>query len=137
MGKTALVALVAALAPQITAAHVVRHNSIPEGYWGTWVPGAGPCKDGDPSAMVLSANAYVGPAGSCIVDFVSETPSARGATYSARLQCSNQGAQAQQKKTVVNLIIRPDGTTQIAAGPDFNSLKSYHRCSPSQPSVKQ
>lgn len=136
MCKTALVALVAALVPQITAAHVVRHNSIPEVYWGTWAPGAGPCKDGDPSAMVLSANAYVGPAGTCSVDFVSETPSARGATYSARLQCSNQGAQA-QKRTVVNLIIRPDGTTQIAAGPDFNSLKSYRRCSPNQPGAKQ
>jgi hypothetical protein len=135
MHKTALAALVAALVPQITAAHVVRHKSIPEGYWGKWAPGAGPCKDGDPSAMVLSANAYVGPAGRCTVDFVSETPSARGATYSVRLQCSNQGAQA-QKKTVVNLIIR-DGATQLAAGPDFNSLRSYHRCSPTQPSAKQ
>ena len=134
MGKAFVLAAIAALAPQITNAHVVRHNSIPEAYWGTWSPGEGACGDGDKSAIVLSAKAYVGPAGSCAVDYVSETPSPNGATYSVRLLCPGAGAPA--KKTVVNLIFRSDGSGGIAAGASFTALKAHRRCSASSAPAK-
>jgi hypothetical protein len=35
MRKTFVMALVAAVAPPVASAHVVRHNSVPEAYWGT------------------------------------------------------------------------------------------------------
>jgi hypothetical protein len=47
--------------------------------------------------------------------------------YSARLQCSGAGAQA-QKKTIANLIVRQDGDAQISAGPTFDDLVAYRRC---------
>ena len=126
MCKMFVLAVIAALAPQIANAHVVRHNSIPEAYWGTWSPGEGGCGDGDKAAIVLSAKAYVGPAGSCAVDYVSETPSQDGAMYSARLLCPGTGAKA--KKSVVNLIFRSDGSGGISAGPTFAGLKAHRRC---------
>src|SRR5262249_54781001 len=70
-------------------------------YRGAWAPIETDCKD-DKSVITLSAKAYVGPAGSCMVDYVSETAGPSGAIYSARLQCPGSGAQA-QKKTIVNL----------------------------------
>jgi hypothetical protein len=111
-------------------------NSIPEAYWGTWAPGAGTCKDGDKAAIVLSANAYTGPAGKCDVVSVSEIPSPKGPTYSARLQCADPAAQA-QKKTTANFIIRPGDANMISAGPGFESLKAYQRSSEGAPAVKQ
>src|SRR6516225_7014110 len=103
----AVLTSIVALLPQVAGAHVVRHSSIPQAYWGTWTAGA-TCVDGDKTAIVLSAKAYVSPAARCAVDSVSETPGEQGATYSARLQCANATAKA-QKKSVANLIIRPDG----------------------------
>jgi hypothetical protein len=129
-----VVAVIAAGAPQIANAHVVRHKWIPELFWGTWSTGEGACGDGDKAAIVLSANAYVGPAGSCAVDYVSETPSPDGATYSARLLCPGAGAKA--KKTVVNLIFRSDGSDRISAGASFTALKAHRRCSASGPPAK-
>ena len=128
-----LVAVIAALAPQIADAHVVRHNSIPEVYWGTWSPGEGACGEGDKAAIVLSAKAYVGPSGKCVVESVSETPSPNGATYSARLLCPGKGAKG--KQTVVNLIFRSDGD-KISAGPTFDGLKAHRRCSARSPPPK-
>jgi len=133
MRNTFVLAAVAALAPQIANAHVVRHNSIPEIYWGTWSPGDQACGDGDKAAIVLSAKAYVGPAGRCVVEAVSETPSPDGATYSARLLCPGKGAKA--KKSVVNLIFRSDGDG-ISAGATFEELKAHRRCSASAPAKK-
>jgi hypothetical protein len=133
MRKTFVLAVIAALAPQIANAHVVRHNSIPEVYWGTWSPGEGACGEGDKAAIVLSAKAYVGPAGSCVVESVSETPGPNGATYSARLLCPGKGGKA--KQTVVNLIFRSDGDG-ISAGASFTGLKTHRRCSASAPAKK-
>jgi hypothetical protein len=118
------------------AAHVVRHGSIPEAYRGTWAPTSATCKDADKAAIVLSAKAYAGPAGSCIIDYVSETAEPRGSTFSARMQCSNPQGQA-QKKTIANLIMRPDGADRISVGPGFESLKAYQRCSAGEPGTKQ
>ena len=136
MRKFALLAFVSALAPQVVTADVVRHSSVPQTYRGTWAPSAGSCENTDKSAIVLSAKAYKGPAVSCAVKSVSKTPGRHGSVYSARLECSSRGVGA-QKKTIVNLIIRPDSATQISAGPSFNSLKVYQRCSANQPNAKQ
>jgi hypothetical protein len=78
------------------------------------------------AAIVLSAKAYVGPSGSCAVDYLSETASPKGAIFSARLLCPSPGAAA--KKTVVNLMFASDGSGQVSFGPAFASLKPYRRC---------
>jgi hypothetical protein len=132
--RTAFVLMVVvAVAPQVASAHVVRHNSIPEVYWGTWSPGA-TCSADDKAAIVLTAKGYVGPAGNCSVDYVSETATPKGSTYSARLLCPGTGA---HKKTVVNLIFRSDADGGISAGPTFVSLKAHRRCSASDPAAKK
>jgi len=135
MRKATLLVFIAAFAPQVASAHVVRHSSIPEIYRGTWAPDPAVCKD-ERATIVLSAKAYVGPAGSCVVDYVSETAEPRGSTFSARMQCSNPQGQA-RKKTTANLIMRPDGADRISLGPGFDSLKAYQRCSQSAPAAKQ
>jgi len=127
--------LIVAAAPQLASAHVVRHNSIPEAYLGTWAPGEGECGASHKAAIVLSAKTYAGPSGSCAVDYVSETPSEKGALFSARLLCPSLRGQA--KKTVVNLIFRLDGTDQVSFGPSFAGLKAYRRCAASEPAPKQ
>ena len=137
MRKVALLVFIAAFAPQAGAAArggIKVLNSIPDAYWGTWAPGVGPCKDGDTEAIVLSAKAYAGPLGKCDVASVSETPSLKGSTYSARLQCADPG-QA-QKKTPANLIIRSGDANQISVGPAFESLRNYQRWSESTPASK-
>jgi hypothetical protein len=136
MRKAALVVLIVAFAPQAAAGKggVKVVGAIPEAYWGTWAPGAGPCQDGDKAAIVLSAKAYAGPLGKCDVDAVSEIPNPKGSTYSARLQCADP--KQAQKKTPANLIIRPGDANQISAGPGFDSLRSYQRCSESAPAAK-
>ena len=136
MHKFALLAFVSALAPQVVTAAVVRHSSLPETYRGTWAPSAGSCKNTDKSAIVLSAKAYKGPEGSCAVISISKTPGQHGSVYSARLDCSSPEVGA-QKKTIVNLIVRPNSATQISVGPSFNSLTVYQRCSANQPNAKQ
>jgi hypothetical protein len=119
---------------RVANAHVVRHNGIPDTYRGTWAPAPAACKDGK-AIITLSAKAYVGPAGSCVVDSVSETAEPRGSTFSACMQCPNpQGA---QKKTIANLIMRPDGPDRLSLGPGFERLTAYQRCSESAPAGKQ
>jgi hypothetical protein len=136
MLRTSILALCAALTAHSAAAHVVRHGSVPEAYRGTWAPTSATCKDADKAAIVLSAKTYVGPAGSCVVDYVSETAGPKGPIFSARLQCSGPAGQA-QKKTIVNLVIRPDEVDRISVGPGFESLKAYQRCSAKEAGTKQ
>jgi hypothetical protein len=57
---------------------------------------------------------------------VSETPGQNGATYSARLQCTDNQT---HKKTSANLIMRPGDANQISVGSTFKSLRGYQRCS--------
>ena len=130
----ALMAAVA-IAPQVASAHVVRHSSIPEIYWGTWAPGRDACNVDDKAAFVLSAKAYVGPAGNCSVDYVSETATPKGSTYSARLLCPGTGAQ--KKRTVSNIIFRSDADGGMSAGSSFAGLKAHRRCSTSDPAAKK
>jgi hypothetical protein len=138
MRKAVLVVFVAAFAPQPAAAAkggLKVMNSIPDTYWVTWAPGAASCKVGDTEAIVLSAKAYTGPLGKCDVALVNETPSPKGPTYSARLQCADP--RQAQKKTPANLIIRPGEANQISVGLGFDSLKAYQRCAESTPASKQ
>ena len=132
MHKGLVFATLAVLAPQAASAHVVRHNSVPEVYWGTWAPGE--CGAGNKSVIVLSAKGYVGPSGSCSLDYVSETASPEGALFSARLLCPAPGAQA--KKTVVNLMFRSDAANQASFGPTFAGLRAYRRCPAAAPATK-
>lgn len=137
MRKLALLVFIAALAPHSADARgggIKVLDSIPDAYWGRWAPSVKSCNDGDTEALVLSAKAYAGPLGKCDIATVSVTPSPRGTTYSARLQCADP--KRAQKKTPANLIIRPGEANQISVGPGFDSLKAYQRCSESTPTSK-
>src|SRR5262249_17970128 len=125
----------AAVAPQAASAHVVRHNSVPESYRGTWAPGEGECGASDKAAIVLAAKTYTGPSGSCAVDYVSETASEKGSLFSVRLLCPSPAGQA--KKPVVNLLFRSDGADQVSFGPSYAGLKAYRRCAAVVPAAKQ
>jgi CRP-like cAMP-binding protein len=113
----------------------VRHNSIPEAYWGTWARSNATCKNEETSVIVLSAHTYVSSETSCTVNYVRTTPGPKGPTCSARLQCSNSEEHA-EKKTAANLIIRPGDADQIFVGPEFASLTPYKRCSARAPGAK-
>ena len=126
MRQAVLLTVFALVGPVAATADVVRHDSIPEPYRGTWAGTAG--AESEKSVIVLSARRYVSREVSCSVEWVSQTPGARGSIYSAHLQCVDPAEKA-GKKTVSNLIIRPDSTNQIAVGREFMSLKVFRRCS--------
>ena len=130
--RMALLAAVATLVPCVAAAHVVRHNSIPQPYLGRWAADAATCKDPDKPAIVLAAKTYVGPGTTCIVGWVSETAGPHGPIFAAHLQCATEKTKS---KTVSNVIIRPDGDNQISIGSDFASMKSYQRCPAATPAA--
>jgi hypothetical protein len=134
MHKVFVLALIAALTPAIADAREIRRDAMPEAFRGTWAPGSDACKQGDASAIVLSAKTYVGPAGNCAIDYVTEIPGRPDPIYSARMRCSGSGAQA-RIKTVANLIIRRDGAG-ISAGPTFESLVAHRRCEAETPAPK-
>src|SRR6516164_1480166 len=134
MFRVALLVLIAVTAPQAAAARIKVIGEIPKDYWGEWTSGVEPCKSGDTEVLVLSAKAYAGPLGKCDVVSVSETPGQNGATYSARLQCTDPSQTG--KKTSANLIMRPGDASQIAVGSTFESLRGYQRCSGKTPSNK-
>jgi hypothetical protein len=113
--------------PQVATAQFVRHNSIPDTYWGTWAPADATCEDADKSSITLSEHAYESSATSCVVKYVWRTPGPKGPTCSARLQCSDRGGQV-QTETTANLIIRPSDADRIFMGAEFASLKLFQRC---------
>jgi hypothetical protein len=126
MRKTMLLTVVAMLVSRVAVADVVRHGSIPESYTGTWI--AGTETESDKSVIVISAKMYVSPEAICSVDWVSQTAGARGSIYSAHLQCSYAAeGQGKGNKTTENLIIWPESINWIAVGPEFTSLKIFHR----------
>jgi hypothetical protein len=124
MRQIAVVATIAMLMSDVAAADVVRHSSIPQAYWGTWV-GAGDAGTSE-SIIVLSARSYLAPEENCSVVSVSQTAGARGSIYSAHLRCVRPAESA--GTTAANLIIRPESSDQIAIGPEFMHLKSFRRC---------
>ena len=127
--RTATIQAVATamLASSAAFASDVRHSGFPKSVVGVWAPSAEACKDAAKSVVTLSAKTYVSSETSCAVDWVNETASARGPDYSAHMQCSKPSEPAQ--KVVSNLIVRPKDSNQISAGPDFDNLKVYQRCS--------
>jgi hypothetical protein len=133
MRRTALVAFIAAFMPQVAAAQFVRHNSIPEDYWGTWASATATCTDED--KIVLSSHSYANATISCVVNYVRTTPGPKGPTCSAHLQCSNPAEQG-KNKTTANLIIRPGDQGQIFVGPELANLNPYQRCSASEPGAE-
>jgi hypothetical protein len=135
MRKILAVALIATLAPPIADAREIRRDAMPEAFRGTWAPGGDACKQADALAIVLSAKNYVGPAGSCVIEYVTEIPGRPDPIYSARMSCSGAGAQA-RIKTVANLIIRREGGG-ISAGPTFENLVAHRRCDAETPTPKQ
>jgi hypothetical protein len=131
--RSALVpAVIAAVSCHAADAREIRHDAMPETFWGTWAPGTDGCKEGD--TIVLTANSYVGPVGNCTIRYVTEIPGRGGAIYSARMQCAPSGVVAQKK--TANLIIRPEEGGQISAGPTFESLVAHRRCGASAPAAK-
>lgn len=136
MGSALLLAIL--LSSQVVDAREIRRDDIPEALRGAWATTTDGCKDGgkdgskdgNNSPIVLSARSYAGPAGSCDVDYVMETPGRGGAIYSARMHC--QRAQ-QQTKTIANLIMRQDDGGQISLGPTFESLAAHRRCPAEEP----
>ena len=134
MRITPFLAFVAALSSQISDAREIRRDAMPEAFRGTWAPSADACKDADKSPIVLSAKSYAGPAGSCVILYVTEIPGRDGATYSARMSCSGSQPQA---KTTANLIIRPDTAEQISLGATFDTLATHRRCPAAAPAKQQ
>jgi len=122
MRQAALLAAISMVISGVGTADVVRHSSIPERYWGTWV-GA------EESVVVLSANSYVSHEANCSVKWVSQTAGARGSIYSAHLHCFSPAGRAETRVTS-DLIIVPENIDQIAVGPDFKNLRLFHRLSP-------
>jgi hypothetical protein len=120
-------AVITFLMPQVATAQLVRHNSIPEAYWGTWAPADANCQDANKSSIALSDHAYESSATSCVVKYVRRTPGPKGPTCSARLQCTGRGDQP-QTGAIANLIIRPSDSDRIFMGAEFASLKLYQRC---------
>jgi hypothetical protein len=127
MRLTVSLAVITFLIPQATSAQLVRHNSIPDAYWGTWAPADANCQDANKPSIALSEHAYESSTTSCVVKYVRRTPGPKGPTCSARLQCKDRGAQA-QTETIANLIIRPSDPDRIFVGAEFESLKLYRRC---------
>ena len=127
MRLTRLLAMITFLMPQVATAQLVRHNSIPEAYWGTWAPADANCQDAKKSRIAVSAQAYESSTTSCVVKYVRRTPGPKGPTCSARLQCTGRGGQA-QTEAIANLIIRPSDPDRIFMGAEFASLKLYQRC---------
>ena len=126
MHRITLLAISATVMSHVANADIVRSGSFPERYTGTWVADAGAAPDNP--VIVLSAKMYFSSQAACSVVWVSQTASARGSLYAAHLQCLKP-AEGGRNKTVANLIIWPETVNRIAVGPEFTSLKIYHRCS--------
>jgi hypothetical protein len=129
--RATILVFIAAIASQAADARVKVVGAIPADYQGEWTAGVEPCESGDTKVFVLSAKTYAGPLGTCDIVSVSEIPGEKGATFSARLLCTDSSQT--QKKTSANLIMRPGDGNQIAVGPTFESLTNYQRCAKKTP----
>ena len=127
MRKAALLAMIALGGSQPAIADIVRRSALPEPLWGTWVSNDGNC--GDASPIVVSGKNYANSGLQCDIRAISETAGAKGAVYSARMQCSKQPAQK-------SLILAPTDATHFLAGASFESLKTFRRCESSLPSAR-
>ena len=120
-----LPAVLALLIGQTATADVVRRAIIPASLWGTWALNLDDCNNAD-NVIVLSAKGRDSSEVKCTVDWVSETPGARGSIFSAHLHCRRTANGSDN--TIDNVIFVPTDANQASVGPDFSSLKSYQRC---------
>ena len=127
MCKTALSILLAIIMPKVAIADVVRHDSVPQSYWGAWT-----ATGSDRFVFDLSAKTYANNEASCAVNCVSKTAGASGPIYSAHLQCSRRSERV-GVPFASNLIIWPRSSDEIAVGPDFMRLKVFRRCRVTDP----
>ena len=127
-------AVFALLIGQTATADVVRHAAIPASLWGTWALNLDDCNNAD-NVIVLSAKGRDSSEVKCTVDWVSETPGARGSIFSARLYCRRTANGSDN--TIANVILVPTDANQVSVGPDFNSLKSYQRCPAITPAISR
>src|SRR6516225_10101316 len=125
-------AVFALLIGQMATADVVRHAAIPASLWGTWALNLDDCNNTD-NVIVLSAKGRDSSEVKCTVDWVSQTPGARGSIFSARLHCRRTANGSDN--TIANVILMPTDANQISVGPDFSSLKSYQRCPAITPAI--
>jgi len=123
----------AALASHVAFADVKRHEFVPEVLRGSWAPSTEACQKPDKSVIRVSASAYASSDADCTVFWVSETPGARGAIYSAHQLCSKPGENT--SKAPSDVIFSPRSDNQILIGSRFSNLKSYQRCSESEPAA--
>lgn len=131
----AILAALATLVAHAAQADVKRHEFIPESFRGSWAPGTDACKNGDKSIVVVAAKSYTSLDANCTVGWVSETAAARGPVYSAHLQCSKPGDNAQ--KTPSDVIFIAKDVNHISIGPRFSDVKDYRRCSESEPATRR
>jgi hypothetical protein len=122
MCKTALPTLLAILISNVAMADVVRHDSVPDSYWGAWMT-----TGSDRFVIELSAKTYANDEANCAVTWVSETAGASGPIYAAHLQCSTRSGKA-GGDFLSNLIIWPKSSGEIAVGHGFTRLKIFRRC---------
>src|SRR5271166_1409364 len=127
MCKTALPLFLSILMSSVAVADVVRHDSVPDSFWGTWNT-----TDADRFVIELSAKSYANNEANCAVNWVSETSGATGPIYSPHLQCSRRPEGA-GGRFPLNIIIWPKGSDEIAVGPDFMRLKIFRRCRATTP----
>jgi hypothetical protein len=124
-----------AAASHAAFADVKRHRFVPEFLRGSWAPSTEACSKSDKSVIRVSATAYTSSDANCTVVWVSETPGARGAIYSAHLLCSKPGEKT--SKVPSDVIFSPGFDNRTLIGSRFSNLKSYQRCSASEPAPAQ
>jgi hypothetical protein len=127
-------AVFALLIGQTATADVVRHATIPASLWGTWALNLDDCNNAD-KIIVLSAKGRDSSEVKCAVDWVSETPGARGSIFAAHLHCRRTANDSDH--TIANVILVPTDASQVSVGPDFSSLKSYQRCPAITPAISR
>jgi len=120
-----LIFVTAVLLSEASLADSVRHLSVPERFWGTWVPAGEQCRDSK-ATIAVSSQGYHSAQETCAVQWVTETAGRSGPIYSAQLRCSAPATPDQ--KTELNRIIIPQENGKLSAGPDFDTLKTYDRC---------
>jgi hypothetical protein len=134
MRTTAILAITAvALLSNSTVAKVKRMPFMPESIWGAWAPRTEVCEKAEHSIITVSARTYTSSEGNCTVVWVIETHAQRGPMYSAHLQCSKPGDEAQ--KIPSDVMFYPKDDKQISIGSHFSELKDYQRCSADESSI--
>jgi hypothetical protein len=132
MRATAFLAITATTFVSYAAiADVKRHALIPDSLRGSWALSTDGCENASKSIVVVSADTYSSAEANCRVVWVSETAGARGAIYSAHLQCSKPGENAPNSQT--DIIFSPKDNNRISIGSLFSNLKDYQRCATSEP----